>query len=83
MDSLISIFMKFAALTQVIKIDDILGGALLQTKMKKNVGKKLKTQFKRHHMAEGERSQLMHSQKWNNVENHSHQVNPRLNSILL
>ena len=34
-------------------------------------------------MAEGERSQLMHAQKWNNVENHSHQVNPRLNSILL
>ena len=43
MDSLISIFMKFAALTQVIKIDDILGGALLQTKMKNQKGKKLKT----------------------------------------
>jgi len=56
MTNLMTIFMKFAALTQVIKIDDIYGGALFQTKMKKYVGKNLKTQFKRHNLAEGERS---------------------------
>lgn len=43
MTNLMMIFMKFAALTQVIKIDDIMGGALYQTKMKKYVGKKIKT----------------------------------------
>lgn len=38
MNNLMTIFMKFAALTSIINIDNIYGNALWQNKMKKHVG---------------------------------------------
>jgi hypothetical protein len=42
-NNLITIFMQFAALTQLIKIDNYYGDALSGNKMKRQVGKKLLT----------------------------------------